>query len=80
MAISQNESEIKAALYEIGPLSVLMNAAGLQRHKSGIFNPRRCNPESLDHGVLLVGYGTDNGEDYWIVKNSWYVWFVVGDS
>jgi cathepsin L len=55
-----------------GPVSVAIEAdqAVFQNYKSGVITAG-CGT-SLDHGVLVVGYGTDPTQgDYWTVKNSW---------
>ncbi|KAJ7944459.1 Cysteine proteinase [Quillaja saponaria] len=53
------------------PVSVAIEATGraLQLYQSGVFNGE-CGT-SLDHAVVAVGYGTENGVDYWLVRNSW---------
>ena len=65
-----DEGEMKDFLYGTGPLSVALNADPLMWYESGIID-EDCDPTALDHGVLLVGYGTEDGVDYWLVKNSW---------
>ena len=67
---SKSPAALAAAVAE-GPVSVAIDAAGIafQLYHSGIIK-RFCGT-SLDHGVLVVGYGTDAGVDYWLLKNSW---------
>ena len=56
----------------LGPVSVAISADTryFQSYTSGILDSVACYTE-LDHGVLITGYGTDNGQKYWNVKNSW---------
>ena len=57
-------------LVTLGPLSILIDATGLQFYKQGIWNPWYCSKTDTDHAVLLVGYGS-NSTDFWTVRNSW---------
>jgi len=69
--ISSDETQIAAAVQQYGPLSIGINANTFQNYQSGVANPTFCNPRALDHGVAIVGFGTDSGKAYWTIRNSW---------
>ncbi|XP_035578975.1 LOW QUALITY PROTEIN: cathepsin F [Zalophus californianus] len=71
--LSRNEEKLVAWLAEKGPISVAINAFGMQFYRHGISHPLRplCSPWLIDHAVLLVGYGNRSGIPFWAIKNSW---------
>jgi C1A family cysteine protease len=68
--VTDTESALKEALNK-QPVSIAIEADGFgfQLYHSGVYSGK-CGT-NLDHGVLAVGYGTEDGKDYWLVKNSW---------
>ena len=67
---ADSESAMMSAVTQ-QPVSIAIEAdkSVFQLYKSGVLQST-CGSQ-LDHGVLLVGYGTEDGKDYWKVKNSW---------
>ncbi|XP_023017927.2 cathepsin L-like peptidase [Leptinotarsa decemlineata] len=69
--VRNSGSNMKDALIEYGPLSVCIYVTSKWRfYKSGVYYDKECS-EYVNHCLLVVGYGTENGYDYWIMKNSW---------
>jgi len=64
-------AQLKAAL-NVGPVSIGIEADKpvFHAYTGGIINSTSCGTQ-MDHGVLAVGYGVENGQEYYIVKNSW---------
>lgn len=68
-----NEQKMKEIVATLGPLACSINAGAdsFILYKEGIYNDDECNKGEVNHSILVVGYGSENGKDYWIVKNSW---------
>jgi len=68
---SEDENALKQAVATVGPISVAVDADSWRNYRTGVFYDPNCTSRGIDHAVLVIGYGTENGQDYWLVKNDW---------
>ncbi|KAK8888751.1 hypothetical protein M9Y10_033485 [Tritrichomonas musculus] len=71
--VEGDEDDLAAKVEQYGPVAVAIDASNwsFQLYSGGIYDEPSCSSYSLDHGVGCVGYGSENGTKYWIVRNSW---------
>lgn len=70
--LDASEDTLAAAVTE-GPVAVAIDAShfSFQLYTGGIYDEPKCSSTTLDHGVVCIGFGQENGVEYWIVRNSW---------
>ncbi|XP_059138686.1 procathepsin L-like, partial [Physella acuta] len=66
-----DEDALKEAVATIGPVSVTIDAddSTFALYDDGVYYTPNCSSNTLTHAVLVVGYGSLKGQDYWLVKN-----------
>lgn len=72
--IENNYTDLMVAIALVGPVSVSVAADVWGSYSSGVFQgcPKAPRNVIINHGVQLVGYGTDSARgDYWLIRNSW---------
>ena len=72
------EHGLKKDVATKGPVAAgIHKLPSFESYKSGIYYDPACKNDESNHNhyVTVVGYGSESGEDYWIVKNSAGWWF-----
>ncbi|NXK43615.1 CATS protein, partial [Piprites chloris] len=74
-----DEAALRDAVATAGPVAVAIDATrpSFFLYSAGVYDDPQCTHE-VNHAVLVVGYGSLDNKEYWLVKNSWGRWF--GDS
>lgn len=68
--IPPTEEALKEAVAKHGPvLAAIHSNDDFFSYNSGVYDDPKCTNEraKINHGVVVVGYGNENGKDFWIV-------------
>ncbi|XP_065346156.1 cathepsin L-like proteinase [Cloeon dipterum] len=70
---SKSEEELKMVVAFLGPVAFNFDG-GMNTflyYNGGVYSKSNCRAHYQFHSMVIVGYGTENGQDYWLAKNSW---------
>ncbi|MEW5299436.1 MAG: hypothetical protein WDW36_002454 [Sanguina aurantia] len=63
-------SDMKAEIFRRGPIACSIEAtAAMDAYTGGVYSEHRRDPQS-NHVISVVGWGTEDGIEFWIVRNS----------
>lgn len=72
--VLRTEQDMLYHVAKTGPVIAVINApSSFFYYGEGVFDDPICTKRrfDVDHAILIVGYGSKDGEDYWLLKNSW---------
>ncbi|XP_055514761.1 procathepsin L-like [Leucoraja erinacea] len=71
--LRKTETALAIGVTNVGPISIAIDAhlKSFQYYKEGIYYDPHCSNQYVNHAMLAIGYGTEDGNNYWLIKNSW---------
>ena len=66
-----DENGLASAVAQAGPVAIGVDASEWEfaHYSGGVYSSSRCSAQNVNHAVVVVGFGTENGKDYWLIKN-----------